>query len=104
MKRLATKQRALGLGVMGALALLLLSMGLALAAGESISLGLVGSGGGEVSAEGLSLRSAIGQPAVGAVGEDLSLCSGQFCGPDAPPAAGGGDAHAVFLPFVGRGP
>jgi hypothetical protein len=105
MKRIVTKHRALSLGVMGGLAFLLVSIGLALAAGESISPGLVSSGGGEVSAEGLRLRSAVGQPAVGVVGEDgLALCSGFLCGPDAPPpVAGSSDTHAVYLPFVVRG-
>jgi hypothetical protein len=105
MKHIATKRRALTWGLVGGLALLLLSIGLALAAGESvIQRDAVGRGGGQVSGGGLSLHSAIGQPVVGAVGEDISLCSGYLCGPGAPAAPGGaGDVHIVYLPFAARG-
>ncbi len=103
MKRIVTKRRMLGLGVVGGLALLLISISLALAAGESIRLGTVGSGGGQISGGGLRLHSSIGQPAAGAVGDDLGLCSGYFCGPDASSAPSGGDDHIVYLPLVVRG-
>jgi hypothetical protein len=106
MKQIVTKHRSLSLGLMGGLVfLLVVSIGLAWAAGESISSGLVSSGGGEVSAEGLRLRSAVGQPAEGVVGEDgLILCSGHLCGPGtSPPVAGSSDTHAVYLPFAVRG-
>ncbi len=78
----------------------LLLAALALAAGESSPRSLVGSGGGQVRAEGLTLRGAIGQPVVGVVHNGLSLCSGYHCAPSAP--AGSNETWALYLPLVTR--
>ena len=63
-----------------ALFLLLFSIviftGVVFAAGELIPRFLVGSGGWLTSTQNLELRSAVGQPIAGTVGEDLKLCSG----------------------------
>jgi hypothetical protein len=78
---------------------LLVLVGAALAAGEWMPRGGVTSGGGEVSAGGLTLRSVVGQPVVGTVSNGLTLCSGFECGPGVPT----NDAqHQVFLPAVMR--
>lgn len=98
MKQLATKRKALGLGVMGGLAVLLLSMGIALATGEMIPRSLIGSGGGEISGDGLELRSAIGQPVAGTVGQGPTLCIGFICGPGA--SSSDKPGFAVYVPLV----
>lgn len=75
------KKTALGLV---ALLILLLPLGSALAAGELQLRGAISSGGTSVSSDGLTLRSAVGQPAAGsASGTDggLTLCSGINCAP-----------------------
>jgi hypothetical protein len=90
------------MGVLGGLAALLLAAGVALAAGETLPRSLVSSGGGQVSAGGLHLHSAIGQPLVGAVGDGPALCSGFLCGPGAPGASGGGEPFFLYLPLVQR--
>ncbi len=73
---------------------------LALAAGKSSQRSLVGSGGGQVRAEGLTLRGAIGQPVVGVVRNGISLCSGYHCAPSAP--AGNNETWELYLPLVTR--
>jgi len=76
---------------------LLLLAAIALAAGETIPRSVVSGGGGQVTASGITLGSAIGQPAAGQVGSgNLRLCSGYWCGP--PPAA----SSSVYLPMVIR--
>ena len=66
------------------LCLLLLTSGLVLAlAGERIDRFAVSNGGGQVEAQGLQLKSAIGQPVAGAVSigpNTVGLCSGLICG------------------------
>jgi hypothetical protein len=77
----------------------LLTFSLAAASGELLPRSLISGGGGMVSEGGLALRSAIGQPVVGAVENGAALCSGFLCGPGAP--VGGGDFY-VYLPLVIR--
>lgn len=91
MKRFWSKRRALSLGVivLAGLMALLLSIGVALAAGEILPRSLMGSGGGQISGGGLRLRSAIGQPVAGAVSDSFTLCSGFICGQEAPGSSGG---------------
>ena len=97
MKRLKKKQTVIWAGL---LIVLLLSFGLALAGADVTSRSVVNSGGGSVSQSGLALQTAIGQPVVGAVQNDLTLCSGFLCSADAPPISGSG--NQLFLPFVIR--
>jgi hypothetical protein len=78
----------------------LLTVGLVFAGGDMLPRSLVSSGGGVVSQNGYTLHSAIGQPAVGAVQNGLTLCSGYLCGADAPPVTGGG--FSIYLPIVIR--
>ena len=79
---------------------LLLSFSLALAGGGITARDLVSSGGGEVSQSGLTLQTAVGQPAVGSVQNSETLCSGFLCDVSAPSVSGG--EHELFLPFVIR--
>ena len=79
---------------------LLLSVGLALAGGTLNSRDLVSSGGGSVSQSGLTLQTAVGQPAVGSVQNGETLCSGFLCNAGAPSVSGG--EHDLFLPVVIR--
>jgi hypothetical protein len=75
--------------VAGLLALLL-ALGVALAAGETISRASLGSGGGEVSSTDgtLKLSSSLGAPIVGTGGtSSANLCSGPRCGPGASTSA-----------------
>ena len=78
----------------------LLTFSLVAASGELLPRSLVSGGGGMVSEGGLALRSAIGQPVVGAVENGLTLCSGFLCGSGAPPV--GGSDFYVYLPVVIR--
>lgn len=80
MNNIATKRTVLSLWIAGGL-VLLLSIGVALAAGETISHSLVGSAGGQISGGGLILHNAVGQPTAGTVENGISLCSGYLCGP-----------------------
>jgi hypothetical protein len=76
--------------VAGCALALLLALGVALAAGETISLASLGSGGGEVSSTdgGLTLNSSLGAPIVGTgSSSSASLCSGPRCGPGASTSA-----------------
>jgi hypothetical protein len=83
-----------------ALTAVLLSVGLVFAGGDMLPRSLVSSGGGMVSQSGYTLHSAIGQPVVGAVQNEATLCSGFLCGADAPPVTGG-DYH-IYLPAMVR--
>jgi len=97
MKGLKKKQTVVWIGL---LLVLVLSFGLALAGGEVTSRSLVSGGGGSVSQSGLTLQTAIGQPAVGAVQNGETLCSGFLCSADAPPLSEG--QSKVYLPFIIR--
>lgn len=86
-----------------ALLLLMLTVGLGttMGAGEQLRRAASVSGGGALSAGSLRLQSSIGQPAIGAVRNQVVLCSGLQCGPGAPelrPDAGA----PVYLPMVVR--
>lgn len=97
MKQMRRRRWAL----MGALALLILMVGLALAGGEMMPRSLVSGGGGAATSEGLTLQMAVGQPAVGAVtsgGE--TLCGGFWCGSGAPEVTPEG--ITVYLPVILR--
>lgn len=98
MKRI-TRKRVLWSAVL--LLTLLLVVGLAVAAGEMLPQSLVSSGGSQVDQEGLTLHSAIGQPAVGAVENGATLCSGFLCGADAPQLSTDDD-YPLYLPAVSR--
>ena len=98
MRQIRAKRRSIILGVAGVLLLTLLSLGLVLAAGEMMPRTLVSSGGGIVSQGDVALHSAIGQPAVGAVGSNLTLCSGYLCGAGAPPVTGG--SNTLYIPIL----
>jgi hypothetical protein len=76
------KRKALWLGLI--LLLALMGLGIVMADGTMLSRNLVSSGGGIVSQNGVALHSATGQPAAGAVENDLTLCSGYWCGSGAP--------------------
>jgi hypothetical protein len=97
MKGLSKKQTIIWMGLT---LVLLLSVGLALAGGTITSRDLVSSGGGSVSQSGLTLQTAVGQPAVGSVQNSQTLCSGFLCDANAPSVSGG--EHELFLPFVIR--
>lgn len=81
---------------------MLLGLGVVLAEGEMLNRSLVSGGGGIVTQSGLTLHSATGQPVAGAVANDLLLCSGYWCGGDAPitepPIIG--DEFDLFLPLI----
>ena len=77
-----------------------LTVGLVLAGGDMMPRSLVSSGGGIVNQNGVTLHSAVGQPAVGAVANGDVLCAGYLCGADAPPVTVG--SQAIYLPFVMR--
>lgn len=71
------------LSLVAGAALLLVSMGMALAQESSLVRFSVGSGGGTVSTESLTLRGAMGQPVAGSVqnsGSNSLLCAGLQCG------------------------
>ena len=87
------------LSVVIVLLILASSLHLALAAGEQLTRTLIGSMGGSVSQEGYTLNSAVGQPVVGAVTNDSSLCSGFLCGPGAPETSGSNEKF-IYLPVV----
>lgn len=78
--------------------LLFLMTGLVWAGGDGLPRSLVSNGGGAVSQGGFSLETAVGQPVVGAVENGALLCSGYWCGADAPPITGG--AYALYLPAL----
>lgn len=78
----------------------LLTVSLAAASGELLPRSLISSGGGSVSQNQMVLHSAIGQPAVGAVQNDLTLCSGFLCAAGAPPLSGA-DTR-IYLPLIVR--
>lgn len=61
------------------IAVLLLSLGIALAQGEQFPRRLLSSGGGIATENGLVLHVATGQPVAGTVQNDLLLCSGYWC-------------------------
>jgi hypothetical protein len=69
----------------------LLFAGLIFAAGETIPRSAVTGGGGTLSASGVALQAAVGQPVAGAVGSATTLCSGLICGAgvSAPPPTPG---------------
>ncbi len=79
---------------------LLFSVGLVLAGGTITSRDLVSGGGGQVSQSGLTLHTAVGQPAVGSVQNSETLCSGFLCDASAPSLSGG--EHSLYLPFIIR--
>lgn len=80
--------------------LLLLMTGLVWAGGDGMPRSLVSSGGGLVSQGGINLETAVGQPVVGAVANGAVLCSGYWCGADAPPITGG--MYALYLPTLSK--
>lgn len=82
------------------LAGIILPLSLAFASGELLPRNLIGNGGGAVTQNGIVLRSAIGQPAAGAVQNGQILCSGFLCAPGAPALSGA--QRAVHLPLVAR--
>ena len=90
--------------VLSAVLIGLLLVGGVLADGETIPRNTVSSGGGTVSASGVSLRTVIGQPVAGAVGSDPILCSGLLCGTgvSAPPTPQPTPDEQLFLPIVQR--
>ncbi len=88
------------IGITVVLMVLLLGVGLAAAGGDMLPRSLLSSGGGLVSQSDLALHSAIGQPAVGAVQNGSTLCSGYLCGASAPPVSGG--TFHIYLPTVVR--
>jgi uncharacterized repeat protein (TIGR01451 family) len=79
---------ALLIGLTIGLVALLVLVGVALAAGESIPRSQIGSGGGEISGGGLGLRTTIGQPFAGTVSNGPTVCSGLLCGPQVPSSPG----------------
>jgi len=76
----------------------LLVVAAALAAGPSINRWLIGSGGSQVEGSGLVLRQSVGQPVVGAVSNDLTLCSGFVCGYGVTAEV----TYTVYLPTIHR--
>ncbi|MBK7893708.1 MAG: hypothetical protein WAS33_18145 [Candidatus Promineifilaceae bacterium] len=81
--------------------LLLFSVGLALAGGPLTARDTINAGGGQVSQNGLSLQTAVGQPAVGAVQNGSTLCSGFLCDAEAPETSSG-NGNRLYLPFIVR--
>jgi hypothetical protein len=77
------------------LAVLLVLLTIAAAADLGGMRSLISSGGGQVSLNGVAMKSAMGQPLVGWSRSGVSLCSGLLCGPGLP-------EHKVFLPAVTR--
>ena len=78
----------------------ILSLSVAFASGELLPRELISNGGGAVTQNGVVLRSAIGQPAAGAVQNNLTLCSGFHCAPGAPSLSGA--QRPIHLPLVVR--
>lgn len=85
--------------------LLLLLVGSVQANSDLRLRGSISSGGGQLSGPGLVLQAGIGQPIASVNAAEATLCSGLFCGPDAPltivptPEPG---AERVFLPTIAR--
>ena len=94
------KRKALWLGLI--LLLALMGLGVVMADGTALSRSLVSGGGGIVSQSGVTLRSATGQPAAGAVENDLTLCSGYWCSGGAPLSEPPiiEDEFELFLPII----
>lgn len=82
------------------LAGIILPLSLAFASGELLPRNLIGNGGGAVTQNGIVLHSAIGQPAAGAVQNNLTLCGGFHCAPGAPSLSGA--QRPIHLPLVVR--
>jgi hypothetical protein len=76
---------------------LLLSLQLALAAGEQLSRSVVSSGGGTVNQGSLTLLTTIGQPTAS---NGQNLCSGCLCGPGVPDSSEPGLDHSIYLPLL----
>jgi hypothetical protein len=96
-KTMQSKRWMIGLVLVAVLAVV--PLGIALAGVDALPRSVVASGG-MVSQSGLTLHSAVGQPATGAVYSSLSLCSGFLCGPGAPGLSG--DTHHLYLPVLTR--
>jgi hypothetical protein len=81
---------------------LLLSLQLALAAGEQLSRSVVSSGGGTVNQGSLTLLTTIGQPTAGGAtaSNGQNLCSGFLCGPGVPDSSEPGLDHSIYLPLL----
>ncbi len=77
-----------------------LTVGFVLAGGVTMPLSMIGSAGGVVTQDGITLQTVIGQPTIGTVDNDEVLCSGILCSPDAPPISGG--TSQLYLPYVSR--
>ncbi len=60
--------------------LLVISIGLVAAAGETMPRSLFGSGGGTVSNSEFTLETALAQPIASTVTNDSTLCAGFYCG------------------------
>lgn len=85
----------------GLILALALALGTAIGAGEQLRRAATTSGGGTIGAGALRINSSIGQPAVGAVRNEVVLCSGLQCGPGAPAVAPGPDGRR-YLPLIAR--
>lgn len=79
--------------------LLCLAVGLALAAGDTMPRTLIDSGGGALEQSDIRLQSSIGQPIVGTVSQEMTLCSGYYCGPGVAAVA---KDYAIYLPVIVR--
>ncbi|HMQ32650.1 MAG TPA: hypothetical protein PKD53_18105 [Chloroflexaceae bacterium] len=90
-----------GPALAGLLLALALALGSATGAGEQLRRAATMSGGGAIGAGALRLRSSVGQPAIGAVSNQIVLCGGLQCGAGAPAVAPVPDER-LYLPVVAR--
>ena len=77
------------------LLILFLPATISLAAEDTIPRAFIGSGGGRMSSDGLTLLVAIGEPAAGSVSNELRLGSGYLGRPAF-------DGYSIYLPLVLR--
>ncbi len=88
-------KRAVFLGVLSAVVVLVLVAGVALANGTTISRYVIGGGGGHAEAAPYALDGTIGQPVTGVVSDSgYELCSGFWCGAAV--------RYFIYLPLVLR--
>jgi hypothetical protein len=98
MKTIKRHRRRWLLSLSGLIVALVVSIGVVQAAGEQLGRSLTSGGGGQASQSGLTLHSAVGQPAIGGASSSINLCSGYLCGPGAPETSAG--QERIYLPVV----
>jgi hypothetical protein len=98
MKKSRTKSGSFGVAFILGLLFAFIVFNVAAAFGGDLRRGVVNSGGGLISNNELRLRVAIGEPVVGTVSGEFTLCSGYHCGPVVPVSGDG--RNTIYLPVV----